>query len=263
MNKFLKALFRTAGFTAIAGVFALVVGLAAGATPNSLAQRLSDREFPSIYYEDGLHWHLGKEDTVTAGDISMDFEQADVQKLHIEVAAGDMKIAVSKDNKIHLRADGLSDVLKITCEGGMLSIRNVDWNSVINTNFLKNKIVVLELPKDLKLSEAVFEIGAGDLDVDAISAKKIRLEVGAGDADFLDAATDDLEIECGAGDVKAAILGKESDYSVDVDLGAGSVTVGSRSFSGVGVDEKIEGNTDKEISVECGMGDVRISFGTE
>ena len=80
------------------------------------------------------------------------------------------------------------------------------------------------------------------------------------------------DIECGVGEVALTLSGSETDYAYNIDCGIGEVTVGGRSFSGIGVsrsEDDFDDNDDhhgeehhggKELSVECGIGSVSINF---
>lgn len=106
------------------------------------------------------------------------------------------------------------------------------------------------------------DVGAGVLQVsDELNAQECEIEVGAGQVSVekLDAKTSD--ISCGTGTVDVKMAGKKEDYSAEADIGLGSVQVGDNVLpSGFG-DKFLNGNdTGKELSIDCGMGAVQITF---
>lgn len=133
-----------------------------------------------------------------------------------------------------------------------------------------------ELPECSKLS---IRLGAGECEFDYIKAGEVELDVGAGEckigllvadeinADIamgeLDAKAQigkELDAKVGMGEINMSIVGDEADFDYDVEVGAGEVSIGSRSYSGVGSGGSQENETGREIDIECGMGEARIDF---
>lgn len=152
------------------------------------------------------------------------------------------------------------------------------WLEEIKLEQGRGKIVV-ETP--LTAKEISINVGAGECDVrERVTAeKKISLEVEAGmlsvgeiEADKVDISggvgeftaaliqAETIEIEGGVGSVQVKAAGKETDYDYDIDCGVGGVTIGNRSYSGLSAGEKIENQGSKEIKIDCGVGNVEVSF---
>ena len=106
------------------------------------------------------------------------------------------------------------------------------------------------------------EVGAGVLQVsDELRAQECEIEVGAGEVSVakLDAKVSD--ISCGTGTVDMKMAGKREDYNAEAEVGMGSVQVGDNVLSsGFGNEFLDKNNTGKELSIDCGMGDVQITF---
>ncbi|SHJ60375.1 DUF4097 family beta strand repeat-containing protein [Hespellia stercorisuis] len=135
------------------------------------------------------------------------------------------------------------------------------------------------LPKNYSLDEADFSIDGGILDIDTLNANSLSIDIGAGTATVgsfkvqeLDidcgagqitlsgAASQDLDIKCGMGQVTLSCTNAQSDYSYNISCGAGSVKLGNEKFSGIGVHKKIDNHTSATCDIDCGMGDVDVSF---
>ncbi len=133
-----------------------------------------------------------------------------------------------------------------------------------------------DLPECQKLS---IRLGAGECDFDYIKADEVELEVGAGEckismleAGELDADIamgeffakaligSDLDAKVGMGVIEMQIIGEETDFDYDVEVGAGEVRIGSRSYSGVGSGGSQKNGMEREIDVECGMGEATLTF---
>ena len=72
----------------------------------------------------------------------------------------------------------------------------------------------------------------------------------------------DMEISCGMGQIQLELNGKAhyEDYNYDISCAAGNVEIGHMNFAGVGVKRTIDNNSGKHVDVDCGMGEVEISF---
>lgn len=133
-----------------------------------------------------------------------------------------------------------------------------------------------DLPECQKLS---IRLGAGECDFDYIKAEEVELEVGAGqckiamlEAEQLDADIamgefsakaligSELDAKVGMGEIEMQIIGEEADFDYDVEVGAGEVRIGSRSYSGVGSGGSQKNGMEREIDVDCGMGEAKLTF---
>ncbi|MBE5882460.1 MAG: DUF4097 domain-containing protein [Lachnospiraceae bacterium] len=127
--------------------------------------------------------------------------------------------------------------------------------------------------------EFKIDLGAGEIDFDYVKADEMELKVGAGECKIglLEVGTLDADIamgefaakaeigteldaNVGMGEIEMEIIGEESDFDYDVEVGAGEVRIGSRTYSGVGSGGSQENDTGREISVECGMGEATLRF---
>lgn len=133
-----------------------------------------------------------------------------------------------------------------------------------------------DLPECQKLS---IRLGAGECDFDYIKADEVELEVGAGqckiamlEAEQLDADIamgeffakaligSELDAKVGMGEIEMQIIGDENDFDYDVEVGAGEVRIGSKNYSGVGSGGSQKNGMEREIDVDCGMGEATLSF---
>ena len=69
------------------------------------------------------------------------------------------------------------------------------------------------------------------------------------------------DISCGTGTVDMKMAGKREDYSAEAEVGMGTVQIGDNVLSsGFGNEFSDKNDTGKELSIDCGMGDVQITF---
>ncbi len=111
----------------------------------------------------------------------------------------------------------------------------------------------------LRASSLSIDSGAGDVDIQNSTIEKILVDAGAGDVDLSNVNFNTLEVDAGAGDVDIIGVSNPEEYSFDVSVGMGELTINEQSQGGIGADYKTEGTTDKKITIDSGAGDVDVS----
>nr|MBQ8252582.1 DUF4097 family beta strand repeat protein [Lachnospiraceae bacterium] len=243
--------------------------------------------------EDG---HFSGTETENAADVAL----SEVKNIEMELGAGEIELKKSTNGTFHVGegenmkivSDFSDGVLHIRTENkNAVKVFGFDTGSVS-----AGKAVIYlpeqayeeitldmgagtckgDLPECNKLS---IRLGAGECEFDYIKAGEVELEVGAGEckiglleADELNAdiamgefeakalINKELDAKVGMGEISMKIIGEEDDFDYDVEVGAGEVRIGSRSYSGVGSGGSQKNDTGREIDVECGMGEAKIDF---
>lgn len=121
-------------------------------------------------------------------------------------------------------------------------------------------VIRVHVPKSLLLNEVDLSIGAGTLAIEDLSTRELNLSCGAASAHMMNISADNVDIECGAGQIEYVVNGQETDYNYDIAIGAGEVSIGENVLSGLAVDKKIHNKAHKKMSIECGAGQVAVSF---
>lgn len=124
--------------------------------------------------------------------------------------------------------------------------------------------------------EIVLDFGAGEVKIDALTAyEKAKIDCGAGKVTISDGALNNLDLDmgvgqlnltsalseksdfdCGVGSAYITLLGQESDYSIHIDKGIGSVKVNDKNVK----DSTVYGLGANNVDIDCGVGDVDILF---
>lgn len=158
--------------------------------------------------------------------------------------------------------------------------------------------IILSIPGDCKFEEVDVELGAGLLEMADVAAKEMDLEVGAGQikADYMQADTCDIEVgmgeiivedmqvtkvnaevgmghlqldgtilgdvsaECSMGAIEMNLTGSAEEFNYTVEAAMGNVTIDGESYSGLSQDQVIKNSADKNMNVECAMGDIQVMF---
>ena len=97
--------------------------------------------------------------------------------------------------------------------------------------------------------------------IDRLEAKEFRLEVNAGAAEAKHLSIGKKgRIEINAGKADLTVAGSEDDFNYSVDAGLGNVIINGSSFVGAAGDREVNNKADKDLVLECNMGNLEISF---
>ena len=128
--------------------------------------------------------------------------------------------------------------------------------------------------------DARLTVGAGNMEVENINAKNSDFKIEAGNMEVNGIETENVDIlceagrfkgknvklssnatvECGAGSVSMDMMHQEQDFNYDLECSVGSISIGNEKYGGLGMEQKIENNSDKEFDIECSVGAVEIEF---
>ena len=159
------------------------------------------------------------------------------------------------EGKLYIPKDAKIQNLSILVGAGTLSCSNVETEELSVTvgagegNF-----------EGVKAMKADFDIGAGSSDIRKTSFGNTKFKVGMGELSMNGTVTENLDVDCGMGDVELKLMGRQTDYNYAVTVGAGAVKIGDKDFSGLRNKTEVDYNSDKTMTVKCGMGDTEIEF---
>lgn len=224
-------------------------------------------------------------------DYSIDSE---VSSLNIELGGYEFETAVSPDGLFHLKAEGVG---KVQCyvKNGVLNVKAVRTNIKLNN---PSGSIILYVPEGQYFEKVDIELGAGQMTLDDLNAGKIALDVGAGqilvrnlqaetittsvgvgqleidsmNVDVLDVEVgmgeisgtgtinESVDIECAMGNVELKLAGSPQDFNYRLEMAAGNLDLGKDSYSGLAQERRIDNGADKNMEIECSMGNVSIQF---
>jgi len=270
------------------------------ATGGLIEVRLTDGEFGIFIDDediwDGVVWkQIDKNIVINEDDegvdIKLDFDSAydifrgDVEKykvtgdvIDLKIMAGGcrLRMMTSEDDSFYAEAE---DVDKFQCyaEDDCLYVKTS--KNIKTWNDSDSGVIVLYVPEGYVFENVDMELGAGQLIVENVNAKNVDLEVGAGQLEINTLQADDCDIEVGLGEVTVTdarinnadaqvgmgkiemlLSGNEEDYNYKVSVAAGSVTIGSAEYSGVGQKKTINNDADRMVNLDCAMGEIRVKF---
>ncbi len=240
-----------------------------------------DEDYPTIKDE------AFYEDTLSAQGITA---------LDFELGGCEVKVETSPDADFHVTVENVSAFQAFT-EENTLYVKGVQtgtWTGGLSTNM---KITV-QLPKDSAYEQAQMSFGAGEFQMQTVSADSITVKVGAGKLQIADLKAEQLEVqlgagqallenadvvnaeltagageliftgsipgdlhaECAMGNMEIRIWGSaQADHNYEMDCVAGNLTLEEKTYSGVS-EEKVDNQASSDYDLECAMGNLTLIF---
>lgn len=232
----------------------------------------------------------GKEKQELSDAVTEELTAEDVREMDVSIGGAFLYVEESQNESFEFRTEGKGEY---SCykSGGVLY---VEGKTIGNSK----DCIYLTIPKEIVFDEVTMDIGAGFVQLSAITADEIGIHIGAGkleadgmngkslildtgagqaelknvEAEELDIdigmgecriqgnVTEEISIECGMGRTELKLAGKEEDFDYEISCAAGNVAVGNKNYSGLGEDTYIDNDASKKCTVECAMGSTDISF---
>ena len=199
MSKVIKGFLITACVCIVIGIIILI-----GVSVSGGAEVVGDALQGGVYYsEDGFH--VGGvsvfDDTADMKfdeSKEMEFAAGEIKNLDIELAAGTFEIVEGDADKIIIRS---AKKIRAAQSGSTLKI---DTGKRVKVHFFgvtdEGNRVEITLPKDKEFHTIDLEIGAGEMNADALLGEELELEIGAGSIKVeAGAAGKVFKIEAGVG----------------------------------------------------------------
>ena len=159
----------------------------------------------------------------------------------------------------------------------------------------ERKEIVISIPYEFMFDAVSLEAGAGNVNIDGLSAKKLELGLGAGNVkinklvvsneteieggageiiitdsklnnmdldlgvgkvSITSSVTGNSQIDSGIGEVNLNLIGSEEDYKILVEKGIGTTTISGKTIS----NNVFYGNGSNNINIEGGVGGIKINF---
>lgn len=216
----------------------------------------------------GLTWDsLG--DMVNKGKLSFDLDdiiedneftavQEDFHSLDIEFGYGTLEIKYGDVEKLQIKQKNV-DKYRCYVEEGALHIEGNQKIKVNNSNY--DGEITIVIPKNMVFQEVDLEVGAGKADVANLKANQVDIELGAGEVNVTGLDTKKFDAKTGAGKLYAELVGKQNDYSYELECGIGQLKIGDSSYSGLGTEQNItNAGAERFADIECGVGEIIIKF---
>ena len=221
---------------------------------------------------------------------------SNLRKLDLKVNNGDLALVLDPAaTEFTLQVNGLDQsILRTRADDGGLNVQlgpqgnqqdhlftatlTIPDTGVLQDLDVSLSSADLDLP-DMTLDELEISLNAGDVQAGEISARSISLETNAGNiyaaacqADEVSLETNagrieaarvqpgrELEVSSNAGEITASLTGTASEYTLQAEVLAGSLTYDGTSYSSL-AQQLRQGAGTVEIDVECAAGQIDLSF---
>ena len=226
-------------------------------------------------YELEEHVNFDNDHPIYEGDTEQTFSAAEIRDIEILAGACSIEVKDSEDEDFHIK------VQKAGSYQGYIKGDTLHVRSVRKTTWGDTKCLIkLYVPADftfedvelslgagqidwqsvLRASEVEIELGAGDINLTDLTADKLKAEVGMGSLEVTGDIREKADASCAMGNIDLTLVGEENSFNYEVEVAAGNVIIGGKTYSGLAKEKDIDNNALRDISVECAMGNISISF---
>lgn len=288
MNKFWKISFIVIGVLTGLGCLLLFFGALAGGL-GAAVEMAKNGEIPFVHMpkediwenmyamEDWDDWdeNAGMSAAMSAESYEDDnvAKISEVTGLSLELSGCLMEIKATEGDKFKLEVEHCDDfsyevenhILTVRAETGRRE-RDKPWKHKMDAEHLENwemGKLILYVPDAMVFDTADIELDAGKLTIEDINVTDMSVELAAGEFVYQGEVTGDLGIDCDAGRVQIALTGNPQDYNYEVSLDIGEIRAGNGHWSGITAEEFLNNDADKNISLDCDMGQIIVSFPQE
>lgn len=227
------------------------------------------------------------------GSFQTDLQGGQIRSLQIQVHSD---LSIRTGPELQVESQNAVDSFRCDLQDGLLTVSSKgDLPWFLNWRGNRQKVIVT-LPEDLQLEEALLSAGAGDLDIDSLDVRRLTLEGGVGDIvcrrlnaaescqistgvgdieilsgqlqtaeisggvgdlDCAAALLGQCSIEGGVGDIDLTLTGAPGDYSIQVSNGLGDIEI-----DGEDVKNGVYGApaSPNALTIASGVGDIEIEF---
>lgn len=230
------------------------------------------------------------------GDTSGYSLGSDIDSLQIELGGYILETRASKDDSFYLETKNVEN-FQCYVENGVLCLKAVNSNG-ISIGITQGKRVTLFIPEEQYFEEVEVELGAGEITLENVNTGEMSLEVGAGGIycrnikageleasvgageiklDGIDVEVLDVEVgmgeivgngsirksaslECSMGNLELTLKGSERDFNYRLEVAVGNLTLGRNSYSGLAKEQNIQNGAEKNMDIQCSMGNATILF---
>ena len=150
------------------------------------------------------------------------------------------------------------EALELCVGAGTARLKNVSSSygrAEIEVGAGKLETVALAVENNIDI-----EVGAGNANIQNLSAATACIECGVGKLSVKGAVEGDISIECGVGNIEMYLDAVESDYNYDIDCGIGSVYINGSKRGGflASSADMAHAGAKGTIELECGIGKIEL-----
>lgn len=251
MKKFTKIAFIIAAVVGGIGICCLVGAVAKGLTWRQLANMVTDGSF-SFGPEELADFGIG--DGQTKGSVTQ-VEEA-FGSLDVELGAGKVEISYADVEKVEVEQEKTPGFRCYVEE----STLHVEGGTKFGVNNNRAKIVI-RIPQNYTFADFELDVDAGEAIVEGIATNEASINVDAGKATIKKLDAKAIDVSADAGELSIEVVGKQEDYSYNLECDVGTIRIGEESYTGLGTEKKIKNpSAERFLEADCDVGKVQIDF---
>lgn len=212
---------------------------------------------------------------------------SEIRNLDIEINAADVSIKEGKSFSVESNLKHL----KVQDKGGLLTVSEDrtfrgNYNHAVLTIYVPagtvfDKVTLITGAGRLRIESMSsdvldFELGAGEVTIDALSAAKtaeieggagkitvtngdlrnLDLDMGIGELNLTAVLRGRSDLNFGVGESNLTLVGSREDYRVDIEKGIGNISVDGKTVSDFGS----SGSGENYVEIEGGIGAINVKF---
>ena len=192
----------------------------------------------------------------------------EINSIAIEIGAANL--TVQKGDALSVESN--LKKLDVSEKNGILKIREKRLFGFSRSN----AVLTVTVPEDIFIENLSIETGAGSITLEELNITReasiesgiakisvnggtynnLNVDSGIGGLVFNGRVTGECEINSGIGESDITVLGKKSDYSIDVEKGIGNITVDGEKISELKTNDGKVGS----IEINGGIGTINLNF---
>lgn len=304
MKKFTKGVVIAGCAMFFAGLLLALVSLALGGNPKMIGNRLDDMGAMRIYrnnyyrlhnfaYNYDYSYDYNFNDDVESDALETPFDEFgeplkpstyEITNLSFDFGAGDIQIISGDNFELQYGNDDSRRFFyeNISGDTWLIGSQEQNWRWFkpwhVKRDTLKLTVV---LPRDFVAESVVVNMGAGNLQIQQLSARELTLDAGVGNCQIshiladtarLSVGVGNLQVrrfhaaesvlEVGMGSVELLMAQPLAQYRCNMEVGLGNVTLGNKSYSGVAELHTGAEDLPYRFDISCGMGSVHVQEAT-
>lgn len=229
-------------------------------------------------------------------DINRSFDN--VTSISAEPGFGTLRFKEGDSDQVEVIAENVSENFVVEKNhNGKLTVKGkYNFGNIFGNNSGNGKSnITIYLPSDFVADDVKIEAGAGNINIEELTTKRLDINAGAGnisgknitasqvdldggvgDIDFeevnlsnadIDCGVGNInlqgyllgrnKIDCGVGEVDLTLKGSVEDYNIKIDKGLGNVSIDGQKYSEIRWNNA---STDNSLDIDGGVGNIEIEF---
>lgn len=184
--------------------------------------------------------------------VSGKYEFTGVTSVSADLGIGDLIIKTEGD-KFIVKADKVYGFDARVKNGKLI----VESGSISFGKSMGDAAIEIILPEGFEVDKLDLELGVGKAEVRDLVCDRANIDMGTGSILTKNFDANYCKVDSGIGEVELNFSDAKENYELVLDKGIGSVSVDGEDYD---EDDFDKSNADKKIDIDCGIGEVKVSF---